>query len=256
MITVDSTNPETQLYRPVKRFLEQLGFTVKGEVGGCDLVGIRDDDRVMIIGELKLQFNLELLLQGVDRASACDEVWLAVRTASSRRDRTADPRVRKLCRLLGFGLLGVTAAGKVDPLVGPGPWRPRRDAKRRSKLMDEHRRRKGDPVAGGMTRTPIKTAYRQKALACAEALMDKPGRPRDLKSMMPDAPKILLHNVYGWFERTERGVYALTDEGRMALDRSRGDTAGRSDARANQAFMSRGAGAANQRRPSFDPEAL
>ncbi len=43
------------------------------------------------------------------------------------------------------------------------------------------------------------TAYRQQALACAEALMDKPGRPRDLKSMMPDAPKILLHNVYGWF---------------------------------------------------------
>ncbi len=140
MSTVDGTDLETQLYRPVKRFLEQLGFTVKGEVGGCDLVGIRDEDRVMIIGELKLRFNLELLLQGVDRASACDEVWLAVRTASGQRARPAAPRVRTLCRLLGFGLRGVTAAGKVDPLVGPGPWRPRRDAKRRSKLMDEHRR--------------------------------------------------------------------------------------------------------------------
>ena len=36
---------------------------------------------------------------------------------------------------------------------------------------------------------------------------------------IPDAPKILLHNVYGWFDRTERGVYALTDAGRAALKR-------------------------------------
>jgi hypothetical protein len=215
------TDLETQLYRPVKRHLEQLGFAVKGEVGGCDLVGIRNDDRVMIIGELKLRFNLDLLLQGVDRASACDEVWLAVRTGSGRQDRTADPRVRKLCRLLGFGLLGVTAAGKVDALVAPGPWRPRRDAKRRSRLMDEHRRRKGDPTLGGTTRAPTVTAYRQQALECAEAISAEPRRPRDLKAKLPDAPKILLHNVYGWFERVERGVYALTDEGRTALERSR-----------------------------------
>ena len=30
--------PETTLYAPVKRYLEALGFTVKGEVCGCDLV--------------------------------------------------------------------------------------------------------------------------------------------------------------------------------------------------------------------------
>ena len=65
------------------------------------------------------------------------------------------------------------------------------------------------------------TAYRQQALACAEALSDTPQRPRDVKVIVPDAPKILLRNVYGWFERIERGVYALNDEGRTALDRAR-----------------------------------
>ena len=40
--------------------------------------------------------------------------------------------------------------------------------------------------------------------------------PRDLKPSIPDAPKILLRNVYGWFERTSRGVYALTELGRVA----------------------------------------
>ena len=63
------------------------------------------------------------------------------------------------------------------------------------------------------------TAYRQQALACAAALSAGPRRPRDVKAMVPDAPKILLRNVYGWFVRVERGLYGLTDLGRAALIR-------------------------------------
>src|SRR5579862_5593216 len=121
---------ETALYLPVKRFLENLGFTVKGEVGGCDLVALSGGEPpIVVIGELKLSFNLELVLQGVDRTAACDEVWLAVRASSRGSGREHDPRVRKLCRFLGFGLLGVSSTGRVEVLVEPGPWRPRRDPK-------------------------------------------------------------------------------------------------------------------------------
>jgi hypothetical protein len=60
------------------------------------------------------------------------------------------------------------------------------------------------------------TAYRQQALACAALLASGPCRPRDIKPLVPDAPKILLSNVYGWFVRVERGLYALTDQGRTA----------------------------------------
>ena len=63
------------------------------------------------------------------------------------------------------------------------------------------------------------TAYRQQALACAAALSQAPARPRDLKSAMPDAQKILRRNVYGWFVRVERGLYALSDGGKAALVR-------------------------------------
>ena len=207
---------ETSLYRPVKRFLEKLGFEVKGEVCGCDVVALRDDaPPVVVICELKLRFNLDLVLQAVDRSAACDEIWLAVRT--SRHGREHDPRVRKLCRLLGFGLLGVSGTGRVELLVQPSPWRPRRDPQRRSQLVTEHRRRQGDPALGGSSRHPIMTAYRQQALACATALTDGPRRPRDLKTAMPDAPRILLSNVHGWFVRAERGLYGLTDLGRAAL---------------------------------------
>ncbi|WGR96697.1 DUF2161 family putative PD-(D/E)XK-type phosphodiesterase [Bradyrhizobium sp. ISRA443] len=211
---------ETALYLPVKRFLEKLGFTVKGEIGGCDLVAlIGDDPPVVVIGELKLVFNLELILQAVDRAAAADEVWIAAKISARGRGRESDARYRNLCRRLGFGMLGVTSTGDVEVLVKPPTAAPRRNPKKRSRLIAEHQKRKGDPVMGGSTRAPIMTAYRQQALACASALSDGPRRVRDLRIDIPDAGKILLHNVYGWFDRAERGIYVLTDAGRAALKR-------------------------------------
>jgi hypothetical protein len=211
---------ETSLYLPVKRFLESLGFSVKGEIGHCDLVALSaDSPPIVVIGELKLSFNLELVLQGVDRAAACDEVWLAARLSARGKGRESDARFRNLCRRLGFGLLGVSDNGEVHVLVSASAPEPRRNPRRRSRLVDEHLRRRGDPAAGGGSRVPIMTAYRQQALACALAMTDGARRPRDLKAATPDAGKILLDNVYGWFDRTERGIYVLTDAGRAALER-------------------------------------
>ena len=210
---------ETALYLPVKRFLEKLGFTVKGEIGGCDLVALSGDEPpIVVIGELKLAFNLELILQAVDRAAACDEVWLAAKFSERGKGRESDARYRNLCRRLGFGMLAVTKSGQVEVIVSPTAV-PRRDPKRRSRLITEHRKRQGDPALGGSTRAPIMTAYRQQALACALALSHGPRKVRDLKPDFPDAPKILQHNVYGWFDRAERGIYVLTDAGRAALKR-------------------------------------
>jgi hypothetical protein len=164
---------------------------------------------------------LDLVLQAVDRTAACDEVWLAVRASRRGRGRESDVRVKRLCRFLGFGLLSVSAAGRVEVIVEPVPWRPRRDTPRRSRIVEEYRRRRGDPVEGGGSRQPIMTAYRQQALACAAALADGPRPLRDLKDPLSDAPKILQRNVYGWFVRVERGVYALTEAGKAALRRWR-----------------------------------
>ena len=210
---------ETALYLPVKKFLEKLGFTVKGEIGGCDLVALSDNEPpIVVVGELKLAFNLELILQAVDRAGACDEVWLAAKLSERGKGRESDARYRNLCRRLGFGMLAITKSGTVEVIVSPTTL-PRRDLKRRSRLITEHRKRQGDPALGGSTRAPIMTAYRQQALACASALLHGPRKVRDLKPAIPDAPKILLHNVYGWFDRVERGIYSLTDSGHAALKR-------------------------------------
>ena len=73
---------ETTLYQPIKNFLETRGYSVKGEIGGCDIVALSDDEPpLVVVCELKLSFNLELILQAVDRASAGDEVWVAARVS-------------------------------------------------------------------------------------------------------------------------------------------------------------------------------
>src|SRR5262245_18414139 len=211
---------ETALFHPVKSFLEGLGYAVKGEIGGCDLLALSGDaPPIVVVCELKLKFNLELVLQGVDRTTVSDEVWLAALISVRRKGRESDRRFRNLCRRLGFGLLGVLPGGEVQILLSPVAPAPRRDPRRRSRLIEEHRRRQGDPAVGGGSRQPIMTAYRQTALSCAGALASGPKRPRDLKQLTPNAPKLLLNNVYGWFVRLERGVYDLTDTGRQALER-------------------------------------
>src|SRR5258708_36237064 len=95
---------ETALYGPVKRFLEGLGFDVKGEICGCDLVALRaDEPPLVVIVERKLGFNLELVLQGINRTSVGDENLLAGRpSAHAGRDRHA--LAPKVCRFLCFVL--------------------------------------------------------------------------------------------------------------------------------------------------------
>ncbi|WP_234188089.1 DUF2161 domain-containing phosphodiesterase [Shinella sp. NM-101] len=209
---------ETSLYMPVKGFLEKAGYIVKGEVAGCDIVGLSDaDPPVLVVCELKLSFNLELILQAVDRAAVSDEVWIAARVSARGRGREADKRYRDLCRRLGIGMLAISDAGEVSVIVGSVSPMPRTNPKRRSRLMREHQKRRGDPALGGSTRAPVMTAYRQQALGCAAALAAGPLRVREVRAGVPEAGKILLSNVYGWFDRLDRGVYGLTDAGREAL---------------------------------------
>ncbi len=219
---------ETRLYSAVKAFLQAQGFSAKGEVGGCDVVAVRPGEPpILVICEMKLGLNLELVLQAVDRMAAADAVWLAV--PQTRRGRDRDRRAVKLCRLIGLGLLAVGADGLVEVLAQPEPYRPRANPQRRARLLREHVRRRGDPTPGGSAGREIMTAYRQRALICAEALRGGAASTRTLAALTPEAPAILLRNVYGWFERVGRGEYRLSQTGLAVLrtgDARLGEAAG------------------------------
>ena len=85
---------ESDLYAPVKALLEGQGYSVKGEVRGCDVVAVRGEDPPVIV-ELKRGFGMALVLQGVNRLSLSDAVYLAV-GAWPKNLR----EVKKLCRRL------------------------------------------------------------------------------------------------------------------------------------------------------------
>ena len=63
---------ETDLYAPVKSWLEGLGYEVKAEVGTADVVALRDGDSAPVIVELKAGFSLALLQQAVARQAISD----------------------------------------------------------------------------------------------------------------------------------------------------------------------------------------
>jgi hypothetical protein len=217
---------EAALYSPVKQFLERQGYEVKGEVRGCDLVARRGDEPPVIV-ELKLRFNLPLVLQGVDRLALTERVYLAVprpkRHARGGPLAPERPEIRKLCRRLGLGLILVGLTRKtVEILEEPVPYRPREAKSRALRLLDEFSSRIGDANVGGVVGVPLVTAYRQDALRCARALaLGGPMRVGALRAAaeVPRAASILQRNVYGWFDRIERGTYRLTPEGDQALSR-------------------------------------
>jgi hypothetical protein len=222
----DNACVEAALYPPVKAFLERQGYEVKGEVRGCDLVARRGEEPPVIV-ELKLRFNLPLVLQGVDRLALTERVYLAV-PRPERRARGGPlaperPEIRKLCRRLGLGLILVGVVRKtVEVLEEPVPYRPRRAKSRALRLLDEFSRRVGDANIGGAVGVPLVTAYRQDALRCARVLsLYGPMRVGVLRALagVPRAARILQRNVYGWFDRIERGTYRLTPEGDQALSR-------------------------------------
>lgn len=206
---------ESDLYAPVKALLEGQGYVVKGEVRGCDVVGVRGDEPPVVV-ELKRAFNLSLVFQGVDRLALSERVYLAV----GKWPKPMKP-VRKLCRRLGLGLL-VVDTGRAEIVLDPAPYQPRPNKHKKGRLLGEHARRVGDPNLGGSTtRIPLMTAYRQEALRCAGLLASN--GPMALKAMraaadVPNATKILQSDYYGWFERIERGVYGITPKGRSGLE--------------------------------------
>lgn len=206
---------ESDLYAPVKALLEGQGYVVKGEVRGCDVVGVRGAEPPVVV-ELKRAFGLGLVLQGVDRLALTDLVYLAVGTWPKQMKN-----VRKLCRRLGLGFI-VVAGTKADVVLDPVPYKPRPNKRKAGRMLGEHARRVGDPNLGGQAmRAPLMTAYRQEALRCA-ALLAANG-PMKLAALrasgeVPKAARILQDDVYGWFERVERGVYGLSPKGRLGLE--------------------------------------
>ena len=205
---------ETELYLPVKRFLEAQGYDVKAEIRDCDVFAVRGDEPPLIV-ELKTGFNLQLLLQGIDRQAVTDSVYLAI----PEPKRTLSHDVLRLCKRLGLGLL-VVNGNWVEAYLDPGAYQPRKAPRRKALLLREFQRRKGDPNSGGSSKRPLVTAYRQDALRCVKFLKGSGASKVSeivVQTKVERAAAILQRDAYGWFVREERGIYVLSSKGEAAL---------------------------------------
>ncbi len=214
---------EVELYGPIKKFLEAQGYAVKGEIGPCDIVAVREDEPPLVV-ELKERLTLALILQAVDRLAISDVVYIAFRIGKGRSASWLSRRrqVTSLLRRLGLGLLTVSVRGNVVPVLDPAPYRPRSNASRRQRLLKEFSERIGDPEAGGSSSRKRLTAYRQDALRCARELAEagvlKVSLIRE-RTGVQRAGNILRDNHYGWFDRVRTGYYELSPRGHQDLGR-------------------------------------
>ena len=211
---------ETHLYDPIKLLLEGQGYEVKSEIGSADVVAYRSFEDPIII-ELKTGFSLSLFHQAIARQALTDTVYIAIPRSNSRAFQRALKNNLGLCRRLGIGLMTVRLKdGLVKIHCDPAPYRPRKSKPKKQRLLREFAKRVGDPNTGGATRNGLMTAYRQDALRCLRVL-HKNGPMKAahvaMESSVAQARRMMADNHYGWFERVERGVYALTTKGSQAL---------------------------------------
>lgn len=198
---------ESDLYGPVREYLEGLGYAVKGEVKDCDIAAVRDGE--LIVVELKRGFTLELVYQAIDRQRVADGVYVAVPLPKRGYMSPRVKDMRRLCRRLELGLIfvGFTLKGtaQVDVAVHPKEASlPRRDAGRRLAVIREHASRTGSVNTGGVARKKIMTAYKEQALQIVRILRDGgPMRVEDVKKQggPSNAGVILGRNALGWFAR-------------------------------------------------------
>ena len=220
---------ESDLYGPVRSYLEGLGYDVKGEVKDCDIAAVRDGE--LIVVELKRGFTLELVFQAIDRQRVADGVYVAVPLPKRGYMDPRVPEMRSLCRRLELGLIfvGFTSkgAGQVDVAVHPKEASaPRRDKKRRLAVLREHGDRTGSANTGGVSRKKILTAYKEQALLTVRILRERgPLTAADVKKLggPPNAAAILGRNALGWFDRTpgpdgRRYLYAPNEKALAALE--------------------------------------
>ncbi|MDX1932040.1 MAG: DUF2161 family putative PD-(D/E)XK-type phosphodiesterase [Capsulimonadales bacterium] len=210
---------ESDLAFPVKNYLEGQGYVVRSEVRDCDITAVRGDELIVI--ELKRGFTIDLLIQAVQRQQAADSVYVAIPFAGrkgeryTRRWRGTEHLLKRLS--LGLILVHFSAdtgeATAVEVVFHPirEPLRRRRP-KLRQAILREIAGRSEDYNIAGVAGRPLLTAYREQAIFVALCLETfGPQSPSCLRTRgaSPKAGAILQRNVYGWFDRPERGVYTV-----------------------------------------------
>jgi hypothetical protein len=213
-----NTYKETDLYSPVRALLTVLGFTVRGEVKGCDIAAVKDNTLWLI--EMKLTANLKLLFQAAEKQTMTDWVFVAIPRPKKARDKHYT-QFSRLLKKLNIGLITVSLDSE-HPTAEIIRYPAGNDTKNNAAARKIKREIAGRTVdTQGGTQEKVNTAYREKCIKIA-VLLEIHGpvnAPALIKTHRcgADTYNILRANTYGWYEKTGRGLFALSEQGRSYL---------------------------------------
>lgn len=221
---------EKDLYLPLDQYFTNLGYKVNGEINSCDLVAEKEGH--LIIVEIKLALNLELILQGAQRQTIADQVYIAYLKPKKFKQTQRFKRILSLLRRLEMGLILVNPESKqkmIEIALDAKPYdrevsRARYKRKKEQVIHELYKRQ--TKTLGGVTGVKIMTAYREDAIKIATYLSES--GPQSLKQLdqyfegLLEGKRIrsiLTNNYYGWFVRVKKGIYNLS-ENWSAIDSS------------------------------------
>ena len=214
---------EADMYPPIQQLLTSQGFTVRGEVKGLDIAAIKDDTLWAV--EMKLHPNITLIYQAMDRQVATDWVFVAIPRPKSTRGSFA--KFKKLVKKLGLGLIIVALDSPLQyaEIVELPVGRSDKKTKKARAIKKEIAGRTTDTV-GGVTKTKINTAYRERCvrIACLlEALGEASAKELTALGCEGDTWRILNGNLMGWFGKgAGKGKYGLSAAGVGYLQENEG----------------------------------
>ncbi len=213
---------ESDLYQPVCKFFTELGYDVQAEVNSCDLVAKRDGE--IIAAELKKSFCLKLVYQAIDRQSMTDFVYMVIPRPSKGAKGSGWNDMLRLAKRLNLGIITVALDSPlktVDVVAVPENNSARKNYTRKAALSRETDSRNLRTNIGGINKTKILTAYREKSIFVL-CLTEKYGQitQATVNKLLnePYAGNIISRNFYGWFEKISKGLYSVSAAGKAVLD--------------------------------------
>jgi len=210
---------EADMYAPLKAHFTGLGYEVKAEVKGIDVVIVKDERTTAI--EMKKSFNMSLIFQALDAQKAAGGAFVAIPRSAFVRNRG---QILHILEKLGLGLLTVAMDSPlrlVEVHLAPN-MTAGRNTKASRALIAEFNGRNFDDNIGGTKGEKLMTAHKERCLQIACAL-EKAGTSSPAALVRDYAcyektGQILRINHYGWFEKVSKGVYALSWQGHEALE--------------------------------------
>ena len=229
---------EKELFAPIKKYFETLGYVCDGEVNDIDLymrkeVMTDEEDgkpakkvELSAAVELKQTLDFKSIQQAAVRQKIVDDVYIGIFKPRDLYSKSYRDKIYLLKRL-GIGLIVVGKRIKtVDIVTEPVVTELKKfksQSKRKKEALEKefgHRRVKSN--TGGVTGTKIMTAYREDALLVLDALAELGGEgsPKEVREIsgVEKAYGVLRGNPYGWFENVSKGKYSIRDKGYDALE--------------------------------------